>query len=593
MPDTSAQTRSRRRFLKLVPAATIGVGMSLPKPAAARPEPAAVTKDDLEAAERLIGISFSDSEHELMRQSVATNRDHFDAVRRVPIGYDVEPSFTFKPYRRPSENLRRPAGHATPNAPLRIDRPQVTARPSDEELAFMPVTSLAALVESRVISSLELTEAYLARLKKYGDVLHCVVTLTEDLAREQAAQADREIRSGHYRGPLHGIPYGLKDLFATKGIRTTWGAKPYENEIASTDATAVERLRDAGAVLVAKLSTGELAYGDVWFGGRTRNPWNVERGSSGSSAGPAAATAAGLVGFAVGTETGGSIISPAHTCGVVGLRPTYGRISRHGVMTLRWTMDKVGPLARRVEDCAVVLNALYGPDGHDETVVDIPFAWDRNVPLAGLTIGFLEDEFNAATGEGTEDERRRWPAQKRVLAAALDALRSAGARLTPVTLPDFPTRAMYAVLNAEAGAAFDDLIRAGKVNDLAGKGANDRANQLRISRLIPAAEYIRAQRARALLGRRMEDVMNECDVFLAPSTSPSVTTTNLTGHPAVTVNAGFAERLPVGLMVTGRLYDEATVLGVAAAYERVRGVLEDRPRLTGVTASGGAAHRRP
>ncbi|HMD35046.1 MAG TPA: amidase [Vicinamibacterales bacterium] len=595
MPEQSAQSRSRRTFLKLVPA-TIGAGLALPKSTHARPEqPSPVTKDDLEGAERLAGISFNDSEREMMRQHVATNRDHFEALRRVPIGYDVEPAFTFKPYRRPSQNGRSSHERATPHTRLRIDRPRASTRPSDEDLAFMPVASLAGLVESRVVSSIELTELYLARLKKYGDVLHCVVTLTEDLAREQAAQADREIRSGRYRGPLHGIPYGIKDLFATKGIRTTWGAKPYENEIASADATAVQRLRDAGAVLVAKLSTGELAYGDVWFGGRTRNPWNIERGSSGSSAGPAAATAAGLVGFAVGTETGGSIISPAHTCGVVGLRPTYGRVSRHGVMTLRWTMDKIGPLARSVEDCAFVLNALYGPDGRDETVVDLPFVWDRNVQLAGLTIGFVQDEFASATGEGTEDERRRWPGQKRVLAAALDALRGSGARLKPVTMPDFPSRAMYAILNAEAGAAFDDMIRAGKLNDLAGKGPNDRANQLRISRLIPAVEYIRAQRARALLGRRMEDVMTECDVFLAPATSASVTTTNLTGHPAVTVNAGFADRLPVGLMVSGRLYEEATMLGVAAAYERARGVIDDRPHLTGATTSGGGAgaRRRP
>jgi Asp-tRNA(Asn)/Glu-tRNA(Gln) amidotransferase A subunit family amidase len=267
-------------------------------------------------------------------------------------------------------------------------------------------------------------------------------------------------------------------------------------------------------------------------------------------------------------------------------------------MTLRWTMDKIGPLARSVEDCALVLNALYGPDGHDETVVDLPFVWSaatRDVPLGGLTIGFLQDEFGSASGEGNEDERRRWPAQKRVLAAALDALRSAGARLKPVTLPDFPARAMYAILNAEAGAAFDDMIRAGRVNDLAGKGPNDRANQLRISRLIPAVEYIRAQRARALLGRQMEDVMSECDVFLAPATSASVTTTNLTGHPAVTVNAGFAERLPVGLMVTGRLFEEATLLAVAAAYERARGAIDDRPHFTAPTGSGGAARglRRP
>jgi Asp-tRNA(Asn)/Glu-tRNA(Gln) amidotransferase A subunit family amidase len=587
MRHRPSRARTRRRFLKLVPA-TFGAGLMLPASAAPQTEPQAgrVSKEDLEAAERLIGISFSDSEHDVMRQSVTANRDHYEALRRVPIAYDVEPAFTFKPYQRRTPNSRSASGHATPNARLRVDRPHAGARPPDEDLAFLPLTSLATLLESRVVSSPELTELYLTRLKTFGDSLHSVVTLTEDLARAQAAQADRDIRAGRYRGPLHGVPYGIKDLFATKGIRTTWGAKPYENDVASVDATAVERLREAGAVLVAKLSTGELAYGDVWFGGRTRNPWNPERGSSGSSAGPAAATAAGLVGFAVGTETGGSIISPSHTCGVVGLRPTYGRISRYGVMTLRWTMDKVGPLARGVEDCAVVLNALYGPDGRDETIADVPFAWDRNVSLDGLTIGFIEDEFTSAAAEGSDEDRRRWPAQKRVLAEALDVMRRAGARLKPVAMPDFPVRAMYAALNAEAGAAFDDMIRAGKVNELAGKGAADRANQLRISRLIPAVEYIRAQRARALLGRRMENVMREFDVFLAPATSQSVTTANLTGHPAVTVNAGFADGLPVGLMVTGRLYDEATVLAVGLAYERARGPLRERPPLARATTAG-------
>jgi Asp-tRNA(Asn)/Glu-tRNA(Gln) amidotransferase A subunit family amidase len=584
MPEPTGRRRSRRAFLKVVPAAAVGTGIAASRAAQQGAEPRALlTAETLECAERVAGVTFSDPEHELMRQSVATNREHFEALRRVPIGDDVEPAFTFKPFQKSARRSER-RGHgastdprAMPQARIRIDRPRPAGRPLDEALAFLPVTALAALIESRTISSAELTELSLARLKQFGDTLHCVVTLTEDLARAQAAQADREIRSGRYRGPLHGVPYGVKDLFATRGIRTTWGAKPYEDQRPTIDATAVERLREAGAVLVAKLSTGELAYGDVWFGGRTRNPWNIERGSSGSSAGPAAATAAGLVGFAVGTETGGSIISPSHTCGVAGLRPTYGRVSRYGVMTLRWTLDKVGPIARSVEDCAAVLNAMYGPDGHDETVADVPFIWDRDRPLDAFTIGVVEDEFSAAAVEGTEEERRRWPAQKKVLAAALDALRGAGARLKPVTLPDFPARALYAVLNAEAGAAFDDMIRAGKVNDLAGKGPNDRANQLRISRLIPAVEYIRAQRARTLLGRRLEEVMAGCDVFLAPSTSPSVTTTNLTGHPAISVNAGFADGLPVGLMVTGRLYDEATVLAAALAYERVRGAIPDRP----------------
>src|SRR5256885_617911 len=299
-----------------------------------------------------------------MVPNVGAIRDHVDTLRKTPIDYDVEPAFMFTPYaRRPA-----PTGRATPHAPLTIDRPRFAKRPADEQLAFLPVTALASLVASRQVSSAELTDLYLARLKRYGGRLECVVTLTEDAARAQADAADREIRAGRYKGPLHGIPFGIKDLFATKNIRTTWGANPYKDRVPTIDAAAVERMHSAGAVLVAKPTSGELAIGDVWFGGKTRNPWDLSRGSNGSSAGPASATAAGLVGFAIGTETGGSIVSPSHTCGVVGLRPTYGRSSRFGCMTLRWTMDKIGPIARGVEDCAVVLNALYGPDGRDRTV---------------------------------------------------------------------------------------------------------------------------------------------------------------------------------------------------------------------------------
>jgi Asp-tRNA(Asn)/Glu-tRNA(Gln) amidotransferase A subunit family amidase len=328
-------------------------------------------------------------------------------------------------------------------------------------------------------------------------------------------------------------------------------------------------------VLVAKLTSGELAIGDVWFGGKTRNPWDVSRGSSGSSAGPAAATAAGLVGVAIGTETGGSIMSPAHTCGIAGLRPTYGRVSRYGAMTLRWTMDKVGPLARGVEDCAIVLNALYGPDGRDRTVADVPFTWNRDRPLSSLTIGIVESEFDGhdrRTGAAS-------PERNAVLRAALDALTRAGARLEPVKLPELPATAIYAILNAEAGAAFDDLVRAGRVGELTGKGPNDRANQLRVSRFIPAVEYIRAQRVRALLGEQMEELMATCDLFVTPSTSASVTASNLTGHPGLTVNAGFAAGLPVGLMATGRLYDEAALLAFGVAFEGARGAINERPRL--------------
>jgi Asp-tRNA(Asn)/Glu-tRNA(Gln) amidotransferase A subunit family amidase len=562
----------RRAFLKTLPAAAAAaVASQTIVNTTAAPADTAISKDTLACAESLSGVSFSDAEHDLMTENIGVNRSHYETLRQVPVDYDVEPAFMFRPFAKTPP----PPGRATPLAPMRIDRPRFASRPADEDVAFLPLTALASLIESRKISSADLTELYLSRLERHGPALECVITLTADLARAQAADADREIRAGRYRGPLHGIPYGIKDLFATKGIRTTWGANPYKDQIARVDATAVARMREAGAVLVAKLTSGELAIGDVWFGGKTRNPWDRSRGSSGSSAGPAAATAAGLVGVAIGTETGGSIMSPANTCGVAGLRPTYGRASRYGAMTLRWTMDKVGPLARGVEDCAVVLNALYGPDGRDRTVVDVPFAWNRERALSSLRIGIVERDFDARDSRANASS----PGRHAVLRKALDALTAAGARLQPVTLPDLPATAMYAILNAEAGAAFDDLVRAGRVGELTGKGAYDRANQLRVSRFIPAVEYIRAQRVRTLLGEQMEDVMAACDVFITPSTSGSVTAANLTGHPGLTINAGFADGLPVGLMATGRLYDEATLLAFGVAFENARGTIAERPRL--------------
>ena len=570
MADIRRKRKSRRGFLKTVPA-VVGAGLALPA-ATAGQAPSGIDKETIACAARISGVEFGDADRDLMRPLVDQNHENYEAIRKVPVGYEVEPAFTFRPVRRNPLPPTKPsiAAHNAAATPA-VDRP------GDEALPFMTVPQIAALVRSRKMTSAELTELYLSRLKRFGPRLECVVTLTEDLARAQAAAADQEIRAGRYRGPLHGLPYGIKDLFATKGIRTTWGAKPYVDRVPSIDAAAVERMHNAGAVLVAKLTSGELAIGDVWYGGRTRNPWDPTRGSSGSSAGPAAATAAGLVAFAIGTETGGSIMSPAHTCGVVGVRPTYGRVSRYGCMTLRWTMDKVGPLARGVEDCALVLEALVGADDRDETASDASFPWSGARPLSDLKIGVLEADFNGTSGD--EEERRGWQARKPVLDAALETLRRAGARLSPIELPDLPARALYAVLNAEAGAAFDDLVRSGRVAELAGKGPNDRANQLRASRVIPAVEYIRAQRVRRLLGERMEAVMSSVDLFVAPTTSASVTLANLTGHPAVTVNAGFGEGLPVGLMFTGRLYDEATLLGAALSYERARGAQPERPRL--------------
>jgi Asp-tRNA(Asn)/Glu-tRNA(Gln) amidotransferase A subunit family amidase len=524
------------------------------------PEP--ITADALECAQQLIGLNLPAAERESARPLVTRNRDNYEAVRAVALPTETEPAFSFHvPVPARARRAHRPAAAARP--PRTAAKTGVRRPGTLSDLAFEPVTVLADLVASRQVSSTELTTMYLERLKRHDATLHCVVTLTEPLALSQAADADKEIQAGRYRGPLHGIPYGIKDLFAVKNVLTTWGARPYAEQVFPYDATAVTRMQEAGAVLVAKLSTGELAVGDLWFRDRTRNPWNPERGSSGSSAGPAAATAAGLVGFAIGTETGGSIVSPASTCGAVGLRPTYGRVSRYGCMTLRWTLDKVGPITRSVADAGMVLSALHGPDGRDDTVPDLSFAWDGGRDVKGLRIGYVEREMAGAE----PDDRERTGARRRALEGAMSLYRQAGATLVPITLPELPSSALYAILNAEAGAMFDELLRNGRINELADKSVNGRANQLRATRFIPAVEYIRAQRVRTLLLHQMNAVFDAVDIFVAPTDSESVTMTNLTGHPAIVVPAGFVDGLPMAMMLTGKLWDEATLLRAAAAFE--------------------------
>ncbi len=562
--------KGRREFLKQVPVAVAtGIAGSyvgradleasgrLQDQSALR-TPAGITAETLGIAQQIVGVNLPEAERESARTLVQRNLANIEAVRKIVVPSELEPAFSFRP---PVPGRKaRPAG----SSPGLKSRPTSSARATGrrpanlEDLAFDSVSSLGARLRAKQITSTELTKMYLARLKRADAKLFCVVTLTEELALQQAAQADKELRAGKYRGPLHGIPYGIKDLFATKGILTTWGAKPYSTQVPDHDATAVVRMREAGAVLLAKLSTGELAVGDLWFRARTRNPWNPERGASGSSAGPASASSAGLVGFAVGTETGGSIISPASTCGVVGLRPTYGRSSRHGCMTLRWTLDKVGALARTVGDTALVLEALHGPDGHDDTVADLPFTWSGQSSVKGARIGYIEREFASAPA-----------ASKVLLEAALDVYRQAGATLVPISMPDLPAGALYALLNAEAGAMFDELVRSGGINEMADKGVNGRANQLRAARFIPAVDYIRAQRVRTLLLHQVSALFDTHNIstFLAPPSSDSVTACNLTGHPAVTVPAGVVDGLPIGLMVTGQLFKEDRMLEVAAAFE--------------------------
>lgn len=550
----------RRSFVKMLPA--LGVAGLASSRAAASPAqqpqqpqaPQRVTKDMVRAAEDLIGIELTDAHIEMALAGINTNLTNYENIRKVDVPLDTEPAISF----HPSKPRKRVAARVGRIKASRIELPKYD---SIEDLAFSTLAELAELVRSKKVSSVDLTKMYLSRLKRYGTRLLNVVTLTEELALQQAEAADREIRRGKYRGPLHGIPCGVKDLFATKGFPTTWGAEPFRNQMIDYDSTVIEKLREAGAVLAAKLSMGALAQGGRWFAGVTRNPWQPEEdriGSSGSSAGSASATSAGLVGFSIGTETLGSIISPSSRCGVVGLRPTYGRVSRYGAMGLSWTMDKIGPICRGVEDCALVLDAIYGPDGHDITVEDIPFNWMPDRPLSQMKIGYIKTEFE----QGNEE-------RKKMYAEALDALRSAGAKLEPIEMPKFPTQSLRIILVAEAAAAFDDITRDGRVNQLSGQALNDWPNTFRTSRFIPAVEYLRAQRARTLLVREMDKLMSDWDAFVSPAPgSASLFITNLTGHPAVTVPCGFTAGLPQAIMFTGGLYDEGAPLRVALAYER-------------------------
>lgn len=508
-----------------------------------------ITRETLHEAGKLIGVELTAAEEALALPGVNRNLLGYEGLRRIEVPLDTELATLFHPA-LPGRRFSRV------RTPLRRRRTVAPAFNQLEELAFCTVTQLAELIRTRQVSSAQLTEMYLERLRTIGEKLLCVVTLTADLARRQAAEADREIAAGQYRGPLHGIPYGIKDLFATKGIPTTWGAEPFRDQVIDEDATVVTRLREAGAVLVAKLSMGALAQGGRWFRGMTRNPWQPDEttsGSSGSSAGSAAATAAGLVGFAIGTETLGSIVSPSARCGVTGLRPTYGRISRHGAMALSWTMDKIGPICRGVEDCAIVLAALYGPDGRDLTVGDAAFNWQPARPLGKMRIGYLAKEFE----QGDE-------ARQKLYRAALDQLREAGADLQPMELPKFDTQFLRIILSAEAATAFDDITRDGRVGQLAGQGPNDWPNSFRTARFIPAVEYLRAQRARRLLMVEMDRLMRQWDVFVSPAPgSASLLVTNLTGHPAVVRPCGFLNGLPQAIMFTGNIYDEGAPLRVA------------------------------
>ena len=538
-----------------------------------------ITKDMMHQAEKLIGIELTDAQEALALGGVTRNLDAYETNRKIDVPLDTEPAIAFHPARAKKELY-------APKTKFRFGKVELPQFNAVEDLAFATVPQLAELLRTRRISSTELTKMYIERLKKYGPKLLCVVTLTEELALKQAAAADAEIKRGKYRGPLHGIPWGAKDLFATKGIKTTWGAEPYRDQVIDYDSTVVERLNEAGAVLVAKLSMGALAQGARWFAGVTRNPWQPEEaqtGSSGSSAGPAAATAGGLVGFSIGTETLGSIVSPSSRCGVTGLRPTYGRVSRYGAMGLSWTMDKIGPMCRGVEDCAAALQAIYGPDGKDITVGDAPFNWNPDTNISTLRIGYLKTEFDGPATPPQNEQQRTQAEQRRALYKdALAVLEKAGAKLTPIELPKFSAGSLRFILSAEAAAAFDDITRDGRMNQLSGQGPGDWPNTFRTSRFIPAVEYLRAQRARRLLMHEMEKLMSQWDVFVSPAPgSASLLVSNLTGHPAVCVPCGFVNDLPAAIMFTGGVYDEVSPLRVALAFERATKWHTMHPKMDG------------
>jgi Asp-tRNA(Asn)/Glu-tRNA(Gln) amidotransferase A subunit family amidase len=526
--------------------------------------PQRVSKEQLKAALEIIGLEFTEAQRDQMLPGVNRALNGYEGLRKIEVPLDTEPAFHF----RPALPGKEPKARTSKFLPTRVVK--LAAFKDPEELCFLPVTELSALVRARKITSTELTKMYLARLKKYSPKLLCVITLTEELALEQAARADKEIAAGKFRGPLHGIPYGAKDLFNTKGIKTTWGAEPFQEQVPTYTCTAIDRLEKAGAVLLAKLSMGALAQGDVWFGGVTKNPWNLEQGSSGSSAGSASATSAGLVGFAIGTETLGSIVSPSTRCGVTGLRPTYGRVSRYGAMGLSWTMDKIGPLCRSVEDTALVLNAMYGPDGHDVTTIDAPFDWNPAMPIAGLKIGYLKNEFERTGGFGGRGPSpEALAARKKIYDDAFEALSKAGAKVEATELPEMNAQPLGVILNAEAAAAFDDITRDGQVGKLSGQGNGDWPNSFRTSRMIPAVEYIRAMRERTLLVQHFGEFMEKWDVLIVPSGTQTLQITNLTGHPQVSVPCGFLNgNNPQSILFTGRLYEEGTPLRVALAFEQ-------------------------
>ncbi len=642
----------RRRFLSictaaglghtLLPGALLALASHASAQDAAAPaalHPAGVAKDALpkitpamvEAAEAIAGISLTAPQRAMLIEGLTQQRDSVEVIRTMHLGNATAPAFVFDPV---------PAGMTldTVRRPMRLGpAPEVqklvgasAGASREEDIAFATVREQAELLRTRKLSSSDLTKLYLDRLKKYDPRLHFVINLTEDRALASAAAADKEIAAGKYRGPLHGIPWGAKDLLAVKGYPTTWGAAGFEDQKIEEDATVVQRLDAAGAVLLAKLTMGALAQGDLWGypqglgkpGGRTRNPWNPRQGSSGSSAGSASAVAAGCVGFGIGTETLGSISSPSTRCGVTGLRPTFGFVPRTGAMALSWSMDKIGPIARSVEDCALVLSAIYGPDAHDRSVQPAAFNWDATFDWKKLRVGYIKSAFDkptpaevkpsteTLTGKALEEYNQRRQRQQDNVArtaydlkyslAALDALRAMGVQLVPVELPKgLHFGDQVPLLEAEAAAAFDELTLSGRDQLLAGQQPFDWPNSFRTARFYSAVDYIQAMRARSLVIDAMAKLFEQVDVIVTPSGGAQLVATNLSGNPAVIVpngvrgsdapaspndvdgavdNAG-GPGTPVSITFLGALYSDARLAAFASAYQARTGFQHARPKM--------------
>ena len=588
---------ARRRFMAHFTA--IGLGTTLvPGIIWARMQDAGeeqVTLEMVRDAMKMSGVEVSEEQLEDMVDTANSNLENFEERREVHIPNDVSPPFHFSSVVPGIEvdKTRRP---------FKLSDVSGISRPSNlEEVSFWPVRNLAELVRTKQVTSVELTEMYLERLHRYKPLLNFVVTFLDELGLEQARQADREIAAGNYKGALHGIPWGAKDIIAVKGFPTTWGSPAFREQIFDYDASVVEMLRDAGAVLIAKLSTGELAGGDNWFGGQTKNPWDPEQGSSGSSAGPASATAAGCVGFAIGSETSGSILSPSSRCGLAGLRPTFGRISRYGVMALSWTMDRLGPLCRYAEDCAIVMEAIAKPDGRDMSVSDAPFNWDATLDIKGLRVGYIKESFDGITDA----------VAKRNADATLETLRSVGvSEFIPMAIPDVPSN--QSAIGVESAVFFDEKSRSGEMDE-ARRGARNS------SRLVPAVEYLQSQRARMMMMTELAKATEGIDVYVVassprrgggrggrggarggargappagargrgrgPQTPPTParrhsTMANLACYPAINVPNGFTDAgTPTNVTLFARPFREAELLAVARLYQDAAGFHRREPDL--------------